>query len=418
VWDWELDASQYDYQKDQKRANAGANPLPGALLGGAGTLADGAGTGWNNLAFKGTLRPDGPQGEHIVDLGLQQDSYKLRYLNSNIAGNWLTDAAGSLINFAGGKTQLNSAYAQDVWAIGEHWKSVLGVRGEHWRAYDGVTTFSSTSPANARYASRSEYNLSPKAALSYQAAQDLVLKASAGRAVRNPTVAELYGATATSNSAYVNDPNLRPEKSLTTELSAEKEWAAASLRLTYFTENTRDSLYSQTTVEPAITGPNKNVTRVQNVGRIATRGLEVAFSGSDLLRKGLDFNGSVTYADSVIKENAGFVAVAGDTLGKQQPNIAKWRASGLLSYRFDSQWTGAFGARYSGPQFRTLNNADVNGYAYMGVSKFFTTDVRLRYQITPQWSAAAGIDNLNNYQFWNFHPYPQRSYHAELKYDL
>ena len=29
-----------------------------------------------------------------------------------------------------------------------------------------------------------------------------------------------------------------------------------------------------------------------------------------------------------------------------------------------------------------------------------------------------GIDNLNNYQYWNFHPYPQRSYRAELRFDL
>jgi hypothetical protein len=26
--------------------------------------------------------------------------------------------------------------------------------------------------------------------------------------------------------------------------------------------------------------------------------------------------------------------------------------------------------------------------------------------------------DLNNYNHWNFHPYPQRSYRAELKYDL
>jgi iron complex outermembrane receptor protein len=126
----------------------------------------------------------------------------------------------------------------------------------------------------------------------------------------------------------------------------------------------------------------------------------------------------VTYADSVIKENAGFVLVAGDTIGKRQPNIPKWRASALVSYRFDTQWSAAFGARYSGAQYRTLNNADVNGFTYMGVSKYFTTDLRVRYQINRQWSAAVGIDNLNNYQYWNFHPYPQRSYSAELKFDL
>ncbi len=78
----------------------------------------------------------------------------------------------------------------------------------------------------------------------------------------------------------------------------------------------------------------------------------------------------------------------------------------------------AYGARYSGAQYRTLNNADVNGYTYQGVSKYFTTDLRVRWQITRQWSAAVGIDNLNNYQYWNFHPYPQRSYNAELRFDL
>ena len=29
-----------------------------------------------------------------------------------------------------------------------------------------------------------------------------------------------------------------------------------------------------------------------------------------------------------------------------------------------------------------------------------------------------GIENLNNYKYWNFHPYPQRSYMAELKFAL
>jgi len=409
-WDWEVDASLYDYQKDEKRQNAATNTLPNALSGGAGTLADGNGTGWNNLALKGTWRPGGVQGEHVVDFGLQQDSYKLQYLTSSIPGNWLDDDAGALTSSVGGKTRLRSVYAQDAWAFAPSWKTVLGLRAERWQAYDGHTTFSPTAPN-----SRSENHLSPKAALSYQVASDLVLKASTGRAVRLPTVSELYGATVTTNSQYINDPNLKPERSWTTELSGEKDFDHGMLRLTFFTEDTHDALYSQTTFVPQA---NSNVSRVQNIARIQTHGLELAFNGTDVLKRGLDFNGSVTYADSVIKENDGFVATPGDTIGKRQPNIPKWRATALASYRFDSQWTAALGARYSGPQYRTLNNADVNGFTYQGVSKYFTTDVRVRYQIDRQWSVAVGIDNLNNYQYWNFHPYPQRSYSAELKFDL
>ncbi|HSV52488.1 MAG TPA: TonB-dependent receptor plug domain-containing protein, partial [Burkholderiaceae bacterium] len=47
TFDWEVAASLYDYAKDRKRQN------------GAGTLADGNGTGWNTLALKGIWRPDG-----------------------------------------------------------------------------------------------------------------------------------------------------------------------------------------------------------------------------------------------------------------------------------------------------------------------------------------------------------------------
>jgi iron complex outermembrane receptor protein len=110
--------------------------------------------------------------------------------------------------------------------------------------------------------------------------------------------------------------------------------------------------------------------------------------------------------------------VAGDTLGKQQPNIPRWRATAVATYRMTPALTGTLSARYSGPQFRTLNNADINGFTYMGVSKFFTVDARVLYKVDAQTTLAIGIDNLNNDRYWNFHPYPQRTVHADIKYDF
>ena len=417
VWDWEVAASLYDFRKDQQRV--ATTVQPGALSGGAGTLQDQNGTGWNTLALKGIWRPDGIKGAHSVDFGYQQDNYKLRILKSNIAGNWLTDGPGTLANDVGGKARLRSVYAQDAWAFAPKWKTVLGARVENWTAANGFTNFGTGNAANAIYAARSENFISPKAAVSYQWTADTVLKASTGRAVRFPTVGELYGATSTINSRFINDPNLRPEKSWTTELSAEKDLAHNGgnglLRLTFFTENVKDSLYSQTTFDPAA---NANISRVQNVGRIQTKGLELAYNGNDIFKKGLDLSGSLTYADSRIKENSGFVTVPGDTLGKYQPRVPVWRATALVSYRFDPAWTASLGARYSGSQFSTLNNSDPNGFAYTAASKYFTADVRVRYQASKQWSAAVGIDNFNNYKYWNFHPYPQRTLMAELKFAL
>lgn len=413
VFDWEVAASLYNYSKDQARA--ATTVQPGSLTGGAGTLTDQNGTSWNTLALKGTWRPDGIKGPHIVDFGYQQDAYKLRILRSNIAGNYLTDAPGTVANDVGGTSQLRSLYAQDAWSFAPKWKAVLGARVENWTANSGFTNFGAGNAANTAYASRSLNAISPKAALSYQWSSDTVLKASAGRAVRFPTVSELYGATATVNSRFINDPNLRPEKSWTTELSAEKDLGNGLLRLTFFTENTRDALYSQTTFDPVA---NANISRVQNIGRIQTHGLEAAYNGNDVFAKGLDLSGSLTYADSRIKENAGFVTVPRDTVGKYQPRVPVWRATGLVSYRFDPQWTASLGVRFSGAQFSSLNNADVNGFAYQGVSRYFTADVRARYQLNKQVSMAVGIDNLNNYRYWNFHPYPQRTFITELKFAL
>jgi iron complex outermembrane receptor protein len=416
TWDWELSASLYDYAKDIKRQNSAANTPPAAESGGPGTYADAGGTGWANFAARGTWRPQGMQGAHIVDFGVQQDRYELAFTTSNVPGNWRTDGPGSVASAVGGTTRLRSLWVQDAWRFAPDWKTVLGLRAEHWRADDGFTRIPGAAPpVNAAWPGRSETDVSPKAALSYQWRPDTVLKASLGRAVRYPTVGELYGATSTVNSQYINDPHLKPEKSWTSELTAERDLGHGIARATFFAEDTRDALYAQTTFDAVA---NRNVSRVQNVARIATFGLEFAYTGYDVWLRGLDLQGSLTYAHSEIKENAGFVSAPGDTLGKRQPNIPRWRGAFLASYRWTPDWSTSLGARFASRQFRTLDNSDVNGLTYFGVSKFLVVDLRARWQIDKTFSAAFGIDNVNNDKYWNFHPYPQRTYVAELKADF
>ncbi|MFD0667591.1 TonB-dependent receptor [Ramlibacter sp. MAHUQ-53] len=415
-FDWEMAASRYRYARDLKRQNAANNPLPAAEAGGAGTVADGSGTGWTTLAVKGTWRPVGAQGRHVVDAGLQQDSFALDYRTRGTAGSWIDGEPGPLVSDTGGRTRLRSAWAQDTWAFAPRWKAVLGGRLEQWSAEAGRTRIPGAVPAvDAAWPSREATFFSPKAAVSWQWQPGTVLKAALGRAVRMPTVAELYGATSTANARYINDPALRPERSWTGELSAEKDLGQGLLRVTGFAEDTRDALYSQALFDPAA---NLNVTRVQNVGRIATRGVEAAATAWDALARGLDLTASLTWADSRIRENAGFVAVPGDTLGKRQPNIPRWRAAATASYRWTPEWTTTLAARYSGTQYRTLNNSDVNGFTYMGVSRFLVLDLRVRHQLTKTTALAFGIDNLTGERYWNFHPYPQRSLFAEMKVDL
>ncbi|WP_340120826.1 TonB-dependent receptor domain-containing protein [Methylobacter svalbardensis] len=169
----------------------------------------------------------------------------------------------------------------------------------------------------------------------------------------------------------------------------------------------------------------------QNVGEIQTYGIEFAGEASDVGIQGLDLSGNATWTDSRITENGVAdvaAAAAGPTAanpnadqpstGKRQPRVPEWRASATVAYRPTDKLTTSVSGRYSSPQFSQLNNSDTNPGTYAsGGTAYFIVDLHAKYQITKQVSASAGIDNVNNQEVWLFHPFPSRTYFAELKYN-
>ncbi|MFZ6817321.1 TonB-dependent receptor [Undibacterium sp. Ji22W] len=400
-WDWEMAASLYDYQKDIARAPTVAIPV--ADTGGAGRITNGSGTGWNTLAIKGIWRPN-PQ--HTTEFGYQREAYKLRTVVSDTT-DWISAAATKRFSAFQGNSELNSVYVQDAWRINTDWKSIFGGRFEQWSAHDGALSNATTT---LPFAQRDESYFSPKAALAYRANDELTLKASLGRAIRMSTVSELYQGTVSTQTIVNNDPNLKPEKSWTSEWSAEQSLGNGKglLRATFFHEDTQDALYSQTN-----TLVTPNITNIQNVDKIRTNGLEIAYQASDVGLQGLDLAASMTYANSKIVKNDKFLL----SVGKWQPRVPTWRANFVASYRYNDQLSTTLGVRYSGRQYGSLDNSDTNAFTYLGFSSFLVADLRVRYKIDKQWSTAIGIDNLNNKKYWAFHPYTQRSVVAELKFD-
>ena len=403
IWDWDVTASLYDYGSDQARSPTIA--LPTANTGGAGRITDQEGSGWTTLALKGIWRPQNFYGSHIVDLGYQLDNFALRTLVSNTS-DWINGGAESRFSAFRGDTRLQSLYAQDTWGFAPAWKTTLGGRIEQWKASGGEISNATTT---LTFTERNETYFSPKAAIAYQASSAWVVKASLARAVRMPTVAELYQGSIATNVIINNDPDLKPERSWTGELTAEHDLGNGLARATLFHQTSRDALYSQPnlTIDPP-------VTNVQNVDHIRTTGLELALQANDVGLRGLDLSSSVTYADSNIVKNDNFPA----SVGKWQPLVPQWRTNLLATYRAGPQWTHTLGARYSGKQYATLDNSDINGATLGGTNSFFLADLRVRYQPTPQWSAALGIENLNNAKYWSGHPSAQRTFIAELKFNL
>ncbi len=398
VWDWEVAATRYSYHRDLLRTPTVA--VASIDADGAGRATDMGGSGWRTLSVKGIWRPNSA---HLVEMGYQDDEARLR---SAILANddWRHADGGVAVSSFRGSTRLQSLYAQDGWRVSPLLKATLGTRVERWRAFDGGIASGSAAPLG--FDERSETSWSPKAALALELDPAWTLKASAGRAVRNPTASELFQGQIVDQVIINRDPNLRAEKSWTGELSAEHTSLNSVLRATAFHETTRDALYSQP-LTPL-------VNTVQNVDRVRTSGVELAWQADQLFTHGLTVNASATYAHSIIAANALFPA----SVGKRQPRVPAWRANLLASYAPNETWTATLGVRYSGKQFGTLDNSDPVGEAYTGFSPYLVADARVHYRVNRQWSVALGVDNLNNESYWAFHPYPQRTAVAELRFDL
>jgi iron complex outermembrane receptor protein len=400
AWDLEAAGSLYRYDRDHNRSPASA--VPGSLTGGPGRLADFAGTGWSTVHLR-ARRHGGGEHAHVLELGVQDDRYRLS-TEVRTVGDWIRDDGGARFSAFGGETRLSSLYAQDSFEFARRWQATLGARLERWRATEGSL---SNATSTLGFPTREDTFVSPKAALAFSLTPDWTLKASAGRAVRMPTVSELFQGSIAADSIVNNDPDLAPERSWTEELSAVGEFDHGELRCTFFLEDTRDALYSQIN---ALNGAT--VATVQNIDHVRTRGLELAARLQSF--DTLEVSASVTWAHSRILANENNPG----TVNRWQPRVPEWRANALATWRPREDLSATLGARYSGRQFNQLDNLDIHGTAYTGISRYLVVDTRVRYRFGERWTAALGIDNLGNERYWAFHPYSRRTYSAELSFGM
>jgi iron complex outermembrane receptor protein len=415
-FDWQLVVSNFYYLQDLSGLSSGV--YPAALAGGPGKTTDMGGTGWTTVDLKGTWRPQGISGANIVSFGAHYDQFKLSSPTFNTA-NWASEGEGSLFSNSLGKTQTTALWAQDVWRIAPSLQATLGGRYEMWRAYDGFNFATGSNGAGVAVdqPSLSRNGFSPKASLRWDLTDIWSITGSFGKALRFPTVGELYQTVQTGTTFVQANPFLKPESVLSGELALEREVRNGKMRLSVFDEYVSNALISQTSTVPGFATP---VSFTQNVGRTREVGAELAGTQDDVLIRGLSLSGSLTYVNARILEDDGFVSTTpGDTaVGKHVPNVPTWRTTLEATYRPDNRWAYTLAARYSSRMFSTVDNSDVNPATFQGFQSYFVVDARVHLQLDKHWGAALGVDNLNNRQYYLFHPFPQRTFYAELKYDL
>jgi iron complex outermembrane receptor protein len=281
------------------------------------------------------------------------------------------------------------------------------VRYEDWQASDGFQFVRGLEPKN--YPSRAERQWSPKASLSFRPDDEWQVRLSAGRGVRFPTVAELFLGAVTSTQIVVNDPNLKPEISDSVDLSIEYSKGFGRVRVSLFQDDVQDTIWNQNNAfvfrSPSI---------VQNIDRVRTRGVETAFSIDGVGVDTLALEGSIAYAAARILRNENHP----DYVGNWWPRVPDWRGNLQAVWRPSPAWLASLGFRYSGKTFGRLENDDIDGDTYGGISRVRSWDGRIAYTMLNGTELAFGIDNITNDRSYQSHPYPSRTAFAEVRWSM
>jgi iron complex outermembrane receptor protein len=431
AYDFDLSASSYNYLQDIQLSPFTVAPTGvGYSLNGKVTRNDG--TNWQNVDAKGIWRPFGYDGPQEVSFGIHGDRYRLE--NPVYASSvWYAtgdNGTGALYSNGEGETRTGALWVQDAWKIAPNLKLTLGGRLETWRALDGFNVNTTTSGAGVitsvaaiHQPGLSSTNFSPKASLSFDPNKDWNITANFGEASRYPTVTELYQNITVGGVATFANPNLLPEQDFTGELNIERKWSDGRVRLTLFRERTNNAIISQTNlVTSPATGVQTPTTVTSNVDAIRMQGIELSANKDNVLIAGLQLFGSVTFVDSRILADASWAGLDPLTgkpttvVGKRVPFVPDWRAKFGVTYRPNDSWAYTLAARYSGKQYSTLDNTDVIPHVYGAFDNFFVVDLKVHYNATKNFAFDFGIDNLFNYQYFLFHPFPGRTFVLAGKY--
>ena len=439
-FDWELIGSLVDLSTDTVRAPTGVGQFTG---NGAGRTTNLSGSGWHTVDARGIWRPETDLlGKHEVSFGFHHSQYTLKNPVNNTSL-WQTGgsaggtAVQNLFSNSVGKTQIEGYWAQDSWDIKKDWNFTFGGRFENWQAYDGLNqstvAASGGTPAHLvaiNQTPHDEFRFSPKGKLTWSATDRTVLGAAIGQSYRFATASELFQTTTVGSGASAvavnGNPNLKPEDAVSSEASWQYSLDKGRLRASFFQERIKNAIYSQVGLLPNGTAASF----VNNVDQTDVKGVEIAADINDFFGvRGLSIFANGTWADARITKNSAADAaavVSGNTTanphaadpseGKRLPRVPEWKANLVASYRMNDNWSSSANVRYSSSVFSQINNSDTFGHTYTGNTAMAVVDLITNYKFNKYLTGTAGINNVNNERYWQFHMFPMRTYFVQARF--
>ncbi len=295
-----------------------------------------------------------------------------------------------------------AAYVQDEIRPSEKWLVIPSVR------YDHSDKFGS--------------EITSRLGVTYNASEDVRIKAVIGQGYKTPTVNELYHfwEMYASNPGgpgqfFEGNPDLKPEKSLSYELAIEKDWGdRTTVHLGAFRNEVKDLINSYWTGRMTDDAPgtyvgisNDRVMTYKNIPEATLQGVELY--GSHRLGKDIYLNAGYTFLDAKDK-----------TAGTRLTDRAKHQVTFGISYQPENiyAWDMSFDLVSNINYY--FNNAEKGsmGNNVYETKNFTIANIMTSKHINKDTKIYLGIDNISNHQ--NFGAYADgnlgRMYRVGMEY--
>lgn len=295
-----------------------------------------------------------------------------------------------------------AAYVQDEFRPDDKWLIIPSVRFDH----------------SDQFSNKLTSNL----AATYNAADDVRIKAVVGQGYKTPTVNDLYifwemyaANPGGKGQFYVGNPDLKPEKSLSYELSVEKDWGDRStVHLGVFRNEVKDLISTYWTgkltdddqdLYPGVKGDM--IMAYENIPEATLQGVELY--GSHRLGKNIYLNAGYTFLDAKDKTN-----------GTRLKDRAKHQVTFGVSYQPENiyAWDLSFDLVSNiGYYFNNGDKSTMGNFVYE-TKDFTIANIMASRHLNKDTKIYLGVDNISNHQ--NFGPYSDgnlgRLYRVGMEY--
>lgn len=343
-------------------------------------------TRYPNKSYKADFQKTWEGSKHNLVAGFDIEKSSMTY-SSDYLAHWKDHDSGYYNYYnMGGTNFISALFIQDELKLSDVYSLDLGLRLDHYQKKDGYYNEHAKPGLKMREETYNEF--SPKVAFRYMPDDDTTYYASYGHSFNAPTLYQLYR----SNSSFVANPDLKPEKTNTVEAGLKKQFSK--------------KLYSGMSIYQA-----KSKDLISYVW--LPTGKKQYINMDDITRQGVEFMLDYQLDDK-------YSTYANLTLQNAE------YADHSRSYSVPKQILKAgivydFGKLYAYLQGQYISSRNYPGELSGKISSddnFFTADAGINYKFMKNAKVSLYVNNLFNRNYWQWQKAGGRTWMSSIDFDF